>query len=141
MKKLYLILALVLAIMPPAKAIDWKEHYKAFNKVEPSEEGEDVFIKAFETELANVELKDLSFEEAIDKLRMAHRAMNKDIRLSFIIDGDIARKKVKLVKAVITFGDALDQLCLQAGAVWDFSAKIRVLPRNKLAEQVAAPDS
>ncbi|NWK57802.1 hypothetical protein HW115_19440 [Verrucomicrobiaceae bacterium N1E253] len=103
-----------------AEALDWKNRYKAFNSEAPSKELEPIMVKAFKTKLINLEIKDSRFVEALDKLRLALRTADDDMRISTIVRGGDSKVKVNITKGTIAFGDALDQICVQAGYKWDF---------------------
>ena len=126
MKKLFQMLVVATVMLSSADAVDWKTRYKAFNEVVPPEGLEQTLTKIFNTKLSNFEIKESSFEGAIDIIRKAYKDIDDTVGLSFVVDSDIIKRKVKLPKRTITLGDALDTICFQSGAVWDFDNKIRI---------------
>ncbi|MFD2158311.1 hypothetical protein ACFSW8_05320 [Rubritalea tangerina] len=88
--------------------------------------------KVFHKELLDLNINNMAFHEALDQLVVMVYS-SKIGGVGIIMPGEMKKVKVSLMpQKSMTFGKALDSICLQAGYTWEFTeyGKLRISPKK-----------
>lgn len=134
MKIFPLVVLLILSAFTTISAEEtYASKYSSYVGKEPSPK----FKSFMDIPLTDLEVDEKSLLLALDSLQNTVGKQSKVGGLSFIIknpDTPAYQKPIKIGKGTMKLSDAIDSMCQQAGATWDFSSgKLTIKPRKEEA--------